>query len=135
ASASDVLLGFWDTHTGGRLTTPRPAYSEPVLSLAVSRDGHWLAQGGYPILRLWDARDRAEVATVDLGSVNDLSFSRDGTILAATLTDRAFAGGLELLSVPALKILRSVAVPAGTWGRFSPDGRSLIYGDHEGRIW
>src|SRR4029079_11714497 len=97
--------------------------------------GPWSPTGEAASLGRADARDRAEVATVDLGSVNDLSFSRDGTILAATLTDRAFAGGLELLSVPALKILRSVAVPAGTWGRFSPDGRSLIYGDHEGRIW
>ena len=66
----------------------------------------------------------------------DLSLNPDGTMLAATL-QRAqnFSGGLEILSVPASSSIRTVRAPPGTVGRFTPDGRSLIYGDREGRVW
>ena len=31
--------------------------------------------------------------------------------------------------------MRTVPAPLGTVARFTPDGRSLIYGDREGRVW
>ena len=90
--------------------------------------------GGGNILRLWDVRRRATTETLERG-VADLSFSSDGKLLAATLREQNFSGGLELLSVPELDVVRTVPMPVGSLGRFSPDGRSLVYGDRLGRIW
>ena len=65
----------------------------------------------------------------------DLSLSPDGKTLAATHLNQNFNGGLEIRSVPRLELIRTVAVPIGTVGRFTHDGRSLIYGDRDGRVY
>ena len=136
AITGDGRLGFWDVRTPaplGALQTGTRA-SRPT-ALAFSRDGRWLASGGGGnILRLWDARRRITVETLERG-VADLSFSRDGATLAATLREENFNGGLEILSVPDLELVRTLPAPPGTVGRFSPDGRSLVYGDRQGRVW
>ena len=46
-----------------------------------------------------------------------------------------FGGGLHILSVPGLQMVRGPRAPPGTVARFSRDGRSLVYGDLEGRVW
>ena len=38
-------------------------------------------------------------------------------------------------SVPQLELLTHVRAPAGDWGQFSRDGRTLLYGDDAGRAW
>jgi WD40 repeat protein len=131
----DGTLEFWDTRTRRRLDDPQPAHSIAPEALTFSADGRWLATGdGGSLVRLWDARRRAPRSVMH-GGVSDLSLSPDGRTLAATLQLENFSGGLQIRSVPDLKLIKTVAVPVGTVGRFSPDGRSLIYGDRDGRIW
>ena len=85
-------------------------------------------------MRLWDARRRTSVESL-VRNVADLSLNKDGTVLAATLREDNFSGGLELYSVPELELIKTVRAPVGTIGRFSDDGRSLSYGDRTGRVW
>jgi WD40 repeat protein len=91
-------------------------------------------------VRVWDARRRTAESSValtdDHQAVSELSLSPDGTTLAVTLLNTSQSGGgLEIRSVPDLELIRTVDVPIGTVGRFSPDGRSLIYGTRDGRVW
>jgi len=74
------------------------------------------------------------VESITAGIAANLSLSPDGRTLAVTLLRGGFAGGLALLSVPDLRPVRTVDVPIGTVGRFSPDGRTLLYGTRDGRI-
>ena len=134
ATTADGRFGFWDVRTRRALGEPQSAHVA-VSALAFSADGRRLASGGVEnIVRLWDAHRRTTLDTLDRG-VADLSFSKDGKTLAATLREENFNGGLELFSVPELELIRTLPVPAGTLGRFSPDGRSLVYGDRQGRVW
>jgi WD40 repeat protein len=128
-------LGFWDVRTRRPLGPLQPAHADAAGALTFSADGRWLASGGGgSIVHLWDARRRTTVETLGR-TVADLSLNNDGTMLAATLREANFNGGLELYSVPDLELIRTVRVPTGTLGRFSADGRSLIYGDRAGRVW
>jgi DNA-binding SARP family transcriptional activator/WD40 repeat protein len=129
-------LELRDTRTRRRLREPQLARAYPAWALTFSADGRWLATGGRePVVQLWDARRRTAAKSVLAGIPADLSLSPDGTMLAATLLNANFGGGLQIRSVPALEAIRTVGVPIGTVGRFSPDGRSLIYGDRDGRVW
>jgi WD40 repeat protein len=131
----DGGLEFWDASTGRPLGEPQPGHANPAVAVSFSADGRWLATGDTgSIVRLWDARRRAPRSTA-LGGVADLSLSPDGRMLAATLELDNFGGGLQIRSVPDLELIRTVDLPSGTVGRFSPDGRSLIYGDRGGRVW
>jgi len=62
--------------------------------------------------------------------------------VAVTRTDRSVRTegvrtkvGLLILSVPTFETLKEVTLPRGTVGRFSSDGRTLTYGDRDGRVW
>jgi WD40 repeat protein len=135
ATTFNGRLGFWDVLTGRALRRLEPAHTGGSLALAFSADGRWLATGGADnFVRLWDARRRDSVNSM-VRNVSDLSLSNDGRVLAATLVEENFNGGLELYSVPDLELIRTVRAPVGTVGRFSDDGRSLIYGDRDGRVW
>ena len=128
-------LGFWDAATGRPLAALQSAHADAASWLAFSRDGRWLVTGGGGnILRSWDADRRAPVGTLPR-RVADVSFGPDSAMVAVTLEEENFNGGLELLSVPGLELIRTVRVPPGTLGRFSRDGRSFIYGDRQGRLW
>jgi WD40 repeat protein len=112
-----------------------------VWSLAFSGDGRWLATAGAPnqSLRLWDVRRRRIASTSYLlpyPLAGDVTFSPDGTKVAATVND-AWGGAtaIEILSVPSLALMATVRAPAGRSVRFSPDGRLLALGDEQGRVW
>ena len=103
--------------------------------MTFSPDRRWLStSGGNNVLRLWDARRRIQIGTLER-SVADVSFSADGETLAVTLREENFDGGLEILAVPSLEIVRTVPAPPGTVGRFSRDGAALVFGDRQGRVW
>ncbi len=127
-------LSFWDVRAGRRLGGVQTVHAA-AWTLAFSGDGRWLAVGGAgSIAQLWDAR-RPRLAGSIERSVFDLSLSKDGATLAATVRGDTFGGGLELYSVPDLERIRSVRMPAGELGRFTQNGRSFVYGDLQGRVW
>ncbi|MGE5287074.1 MAG: WD40 repeat domain-containing protein [Micromonosporaceae bacterium] len=118
----------------------QPAPYDFAWSLAFSGDGRWLATAGAPLpsLRLWDVHHRRIVSTSFLSPyalAADVTFSPDGTKLAAAVNDSKGGAGIEILSVPQLAPLTTVRAPAGRTVRFSPDGRLLVFGDDQGRVW
>jgi WD40 repeat protein len=141
ATTANGHLRFADLHG-----SPGPllaAYGDSVAAawaLAFSGDGRWLATAGIPppSLRLWDARRHRIVSTSRLSPYSiaaDVSFSPDGTKLAAAVNDANGATALEILSVPQLAQLKTIRSPAGKTLQFSPDGRLLVFGDTHGRVW
>jgi len=131
----DGTVEFWNTRARRRLGAPQVGHAAPADVVRWSADGRWVATGDPgSAVRLWDARRRRPRAVANVG-VTDLSLSPDGRLLAATLALSNFAGGLEIRSVPDLEVVRTVRVPLGAAGRFSPDGRSFVYGDRDGRMW
>ncbi|MGZ8480909.1 MAG: WD40 repeat domain-containing protein, partial [Candidatus Limnocylindria bacterium] len=128
------MLELWDPRARRRLVEPQIAHAYAPNALTFSGDGRWLATGDSSIVKLWDVRRRTTVGSFVHGG-STLSLSPDGTRLAVTALNDRVSGGLEIRSVPGLKVLRTVPVPAGSVGRFAPDGRSLIYGDRDGRMW
>jgi WD40 repeat protein len=129
-------VGFWDLPSRRPLTEPLYAHAGSATAVTFSHDGRWLVTGGGgSILRVWDARGHTMGESLFYDGAVDLSLNAEGTLLAATLNASDFSAGLQLISVPALKIVRKVRAPRGTLARFTPDGRSLIYGDREGRVW
>ncbi len=127
-------LSFWDLRARRRLGGVQTVH-QGAWALAFSGDGRWLAIGGAgAIAQLWDARRQRLAGSIER-SVLDLSLSKDGATLAATIRGDTFGGGLDLYSVPDLERIRTVRVPAGELGRFTQDGRSFVYGDLQGRVW
>ena len=129
----------------GSLGPLQPAYAQDqdaaAWSLAFSRDGRWLATAGIPppSLRLWDVSHRKIMSTTPLspyGIATDVTFSPDGTKLAVAAHDPEGSGAaIEILSVPQLARLKTVRAPAAKSLEFSPDGRLLVLGDDQGRVW
>jgi WD40 repeat protein/DNA-binding SARP family transcriptional activator len=145
ATTSDGHLRFADLRDLRRLGALQPAYSDAAWSLNFSGDGRWLATAGFPTstsppLQLWNVR-RRRVANTSLLSPpyavpSDVTFSPDGRKLAAAVTDEMGTGSaLEILAVPSLEQLTKIPTPVGTSVRFSPDGRLLLFGDVQGRVW
>jgi WD40 repeat protein/DNA-binding SARP family transcriptional activator len=134
----DVRFGdLRDRQPRGPLQT---AHDDVAWSLEFSGDGRWLATAGLPTsVRLWDVRRRRLVKTSELSPyavAADVTFSPDGTKLAAPVSDpNDGSATIEILSVPGLAPLKTVRATAGRSVRFSPDGRLLVFGDDQGRVW
>src|SRR5262249_56591437 len=78
----------------------------PVAAVAFSRDGKWLAVGGYGQVTIWDLAkvQPATVLTNVLGAVNDLRFSPDGSLLAVAGGQPSAKGDLRLYRVADWKL-------------------------------
>jgi WD40 repeat protein len=144
ATTADGRLRFADLR--GRLGPLIPAFGDTpaedaAWSLTFSGDGRWLATAGIPppSLRLRDVRHRRLVSTSLLSPYDvavDVTFSPDGTKLAVAAHDPEGSGAaIEVLSVPQLSQLTTVRAPAGKTVQFSRDGRLLLLGDNQGRVW
>jgi WD40 repeat protein len=141
ATTTNGDVAFGDPRHRWRLGPRQRAYDDGAWSLAFSGDGRWLATAGIagPTLRLWDVRRRRIVKAPDLppyAIAADVTFSPDGTKLAAAVPEaNSGATSIEILSVPRLAQLKTVHAPAGKTLQFSPDGRLLVFGDVQGRVW
>ena len=144
ATTEDGHLRFGDLRHPQRLGPPQAVTDWPVWSIAFSGDGHWLATAGDntptdPPLELWDVHSRKREYTAlpspRTATPTDVTFSPDGTKLAAAIIDPEGATAIEIFSVPQLVQLRTLPADAGTSLRFSPDGRLLVLGDVRGRVW
>jgi WD40 repeat protein len=148
ATTLDGRLALSDMHTHEPLGPPVRVFKGPAAAaarrghhafpLALSGDGRWLATSGSPsTVTIWDARRRKPITTLAVGGVvSDVTLSPNGATLAITVTDSDNRSGqLDVVSMPLLKPIAHVRVPVGEWGRFSRDGRVLLYGDESGRVW
>jgi WD40 repeat protein len=89
-----VALEMWDTATGERRWTERPAQTYNVESLAVSPDGQFIATCGYSgwagQLQLWDALSGALKHTFSFNA-SSVSFSPQAPVLLAINTNLTLA--------------------------------------------
>jgi WD40 repeat protein/serine/threonine protein kinase len=133
-------LRGWEWHYlkrlryGGLAPVPYPCF---LWSLAVSRDGRWLAVGGMDgIIRLWDVKTWKEVRWFQAhGSwVKALAFSPDSSRLASGSWSE---GSVNVWSIPAGEPITSLARGDGcTAVAFSPDGRRLVSAGTPGiKVW
>ena len=132
----DGSIKLWDAATGGSTAT-LSGHELAVFSLAFSADGAILASGSDDqALRLWDVATGAEIRTLSEQSrASSLSFSPDGTMLAAGLT------GYEMNPVEVwdLEAGSSIAALLGhrssvTALAFSPDGSICASGSPDGTV-
>jgi WD40 repeat protein/DNA-binding SARP family transcriptional activator len=138
ATTADGHLRFGDLSTNRPLGPLLRDHADVAWAPAFSGDGRWLATAGFdPAVHLWDTRRRMMVGTYFVleGVVVNLSISPDATKLAATIEGGQGQHELDIISVPQLELLTKVHAPAGDWGQFSRDGRTLLYGDDAGRTW
>jgi WD40 repeat protein/class 3 adenylate cyclase/energy-coupling factor transporter ATP-binding protein EcfA2 len=140
ATTTSGHLRFGDLRSRRVLGPLQRAHAYAAWSLAFGGDGRWLATAGIdPPVVLWDVRHRRIAATSHLStqtSPTDVALSPDGKKLAAAVNDDlSGTTGIEIRSVPRLALLAAVRAPAGRRVKFSNDGRLLLYGDDQGRVW
>jgi WD40 repeat protein len=129
-------VSFWDLRTRRPIAPPQTAHVGPVWTPTFSHDGRWMATSSTDnAVRLWDMRRHQPVAKLQPGAfVDDVGLSPDGKRLAVTTGAERGQGSVEIYSVPRLHRITALPAPWGRWGRFSPDGRTLVIADHEGQV-
>ena len=151
ASGSAFFLGFnkntgthdtiklWDVDTGNELRTlggdVTYPYSNYVLSVAFSPDGHTLASGHYnKTIKLWDVPTGRELSTLSGHDalIRSVVFSQDGHTLASGGGDRT----VKLWDVATGRALRTLSGHMEDIQSlaFSQDGRTLASGSADSTI-
>jgi WD40 repeat protein len=140
ATTADGQLRFADLRAHGSIGPLQRAQADVTWSVAFSGDGRWAATAGLddPSVKLWDVRRRRLTSTSVLPKyfrAAAVALSPDGTKLAATVDDAEAPAAIEILSVPRLQLLKTLPAVPGRAVQFSRDGRLLVFGDEQGRVW
>jgi WD40 repeat protein len=149
ADFSTGLL-FFDAQTYERIGRPL-RMANGVESVAYSPDGETIALGGPGYLRLIDARSRRELAAarVDVGTVDRIAFTRDGSQLVAVIsTGESQHDWISVRDGRTLAATGAPITPEGFSGAFvgsfyqaaglalTRDGRSaIVASDHDELVW
>jgi WD40 repeat protein len=136
ATASlDGTARVWDLGDGHELLRMVAPDSHQIYSMAMSKDGRYIATGGIGIVRLWDVLSgREELQLPHDSLVNGVAISDDGRLLATAGRD----GIVRLFEVPSGYELDSMAHTLSANGvAFSPDGKLLVTAsdDRTSRVW
>ncbi len=130
------LLRLWDAATGKLLGVLR-GHSNEMLDWAFSRDGAWIATGGYDqTVRLWDGQTGALQATLrgHKGWVIGVAFSPDGQRVVSTARDRTVRLW-DSTTGAALAIVHS-RLEAWAGLHYTADGATVVAGgDGTVRLW
>jgi WD40 repeat protein len=124
ASDGDGALAVWDAATGERSRTiGRQRVPSPVFAVDVSSDG-MLAATTSAVVKVWDlATGEYEFSAPSIGSVTDVDWSADGSLVATGNIDGLIRiidrSGTEVSALREEQAARLSAL------RFSPDGRLL----------
>jgi WD40 repeat protein len=85
-------------------------------------------------VRLWDARRHVLERKLNLRQLpRDMALRPDGEVLVVPASWGPDEGSVVALSMPSLKRVARIPMAYARFARFSPDGRLLIVGDHDGR--
>ena len=122
---------------GDGTETSIQAHSEPVMALAFSPDGPWIAtSSGYTskTVKVWNSRTLEEVAPLPdhTAWVVSLSFSKDGHSLVSASADQT----LRIWDTSNWACRHTLeGHELEVWAAaFSPDGRYLVSGSKDGSI-
>jgi WD40 repeat protein len=147
----DNSILIWDPvrlrQIGKLDTKPDPKYKlhNPILSVAVSSNGRWIAAGATDnVVRIWDASNLSSIAqlTGHETSVSSLSFSPTEGILASgskVISGISGGGTIRLWDIPSGKEIAQLHGHTDTISglAFGPDGTTLasVSSDGELRLW
>jgi WD40 repeat protein/serine/threonine protein kinase len=132
----DGTVRKWDLKTGesqileDNLPTPRPILYPAVSAIRFSRDGKWLAAGGWDqVVRLWEmTTGKIRILEGHQGVVARVAFSPDSKRLATGSFDHTVR--LWDLESGDSRVLRGFE-DAVTGVAFSPDGKVLAVASHD----
>ncbi len=134
--------GILDTGKPDKLSlTLRVGPLAPVTAVAFSPDGKLLAAGSYGRVCIWDTATARPIRTLTnvLGSVNDLKFSPDGSLLVVAGGQPSAQGDLRLFEVNGWKLKTALRGHEDVVAcvAFRPDGKKLATAsfDRSVRIW
>ena len=137
SSSADKTAKIWDVETGEKVLA-FDKHEEPLIAVAFSRDGRWVASGGYDNdAKLWDAETGREIATLKghQNPVRDIAFSPVGRWLVTGSEDNT----VKIWDVDTRNNTRTLQ--GHEWCvsalAFSPDGNRIVSGswDRTIRVW
>ena len=106
-----------------------------TLSVDVSPDSRFVAQGGYHGLVIWDFHTRTPRHRMRSVSITDVDFSPDGRTIIATLLDGKGKVGMWDMDTGALLCSLEAGEANAQAFELSPDGSSLAVLGSDGTIW
>jgi WD40 repeat protein len=137
-------IKMWDVASGRELPTSFIGHNSPILTIAFSADGKFLASGGEdPFIKIWDVTANREYATLkgNFDSTTKLAFSpRSLTLASAHLNNLLTLWNIS----PTPTTISETRVQLSTGDKFwpfslafAPDSKSIVTGHYDGytKLW